>query len=318
MLSPGEVLILSGPPGSGKSTVGAELASRSTLGVHLESDIFYHWIRSGFVGPHLPEAHHQNTVVIDAVAEAAAAYARGGYAVVWDGVVGPWFLERVVRRLSDHGLAVHYAVLRPDRETALGRVARRDQTADVSGAETMWAKFADLAELETHVVASDGAPDEVVAEVESSVVAGLLKLPAATWVNDHWPVSVKGVVSWNRQVVLLRNERDEWELPGGRLELTDTSPEAALRREFAEELALDVTVGELIDSWIYDVAGKRVLILVYRCTADEPPNLSHSNEHSGVAKIHVDTLTDENIPAGYVRSISSAIDGETDDIADVI
>ena len=31
-------------------------------------------------------------MVVDAIVAAAAAYARGGYDVVVDGVIGPWFL----------------------------------------------------------------------------------------------------------------------------------------------------------------------------------------------------------------------------------
>jgi len=33
--------------------------------------------------------------------------------------------------------------------------------------------------------------------------------------DARWPVSVKGVILDGDRVVLLRNERDEWELPGG-------------------------------------------------------------------------------------------------------
>ncbi|MGN5379469.1 NUDIX domain-containing protein [Streptomyces lasalocidi] len=77
-----------------------------------------------------------------------------------------------------------------------------------------------------------------------------------------WPVSVKGVALDARdRVLLLRNERDEWELPGGRLEigtgdgvqLPDSSPEAALEREIQEETGWDVKADPLIDSgvWIY-------------------------------------------------------------------
>jgi 8-oxo-dGTP pyrophosphatase MutT (NUDIX family) len=37
--------------------------------------------------------------------------------------------------------------------------------------------------------------------------------------NDpRWPVSMKGVVLISSRVALVRNDRDEWELPGGRLE----------------------------------------------------------------------------------------------------
>ena len=48
----------------------------------------------------------------------------------------------------------------------------------------------------------------------------------------RFPVAVKGVVIRNGDVILLRNDRDEWELPGGKLELCE-SPEECLAREIA-------------------------------------------------------------------------------------
>ena len=161
MLSPGEVVIVSGPPGSGKSTVSAALAESVELGVHLESDWFFRWIRSGFVPLHLPASHTQNTAVTDVVTDAAAGYAQAGYLVVWDGIVGPWFLDRVVARLAARGVRVRYLVVRAERRTALARVRERDGTTEVSGAEVMWDQFADLGELESHVVSGEGEPGEV-------------------------------------------------------------------------------------------------------------------------------------------------------------
>ncbi|HEV7594077.1 MAG TPA: NUDIX domain-containing protein, partial [Gemmatimonadaceae bacterium] len=51
----------------------------------------------------------------------------------------------------------------------------------------------------------------------------------------RFPVTVKGVLIRDGRVVLLRNEREEWELPGGKLELSE-SPEQCLAREIEEEL----------------------------------------------------------------------------------
>jgi len=58
----------------------------------------------------------------------------------------------------------------------------------------------------------------------------------------RFPVSVKGVLFEEDQVVLLLNERDEWELPGGRLERGE-DPVVCLEREFAEELGVEVRPG---------------------------------------------------------------------------
>ncbi len=53
------------------------------------------------------------------------------------------------------------------------------------------------------------------------------------------PVSVKGVLFDHNRVILLKNERGEWELPGGRPEEGE-SPQSCLAREMTEELNLRV------------------------------------------------------------------------------
>jgi hypothetical protein len=46
--------------------------------------------------------------------------------------------------------------------------------------------------------------------------------PASTHPGAHaFPVSVKGVAVQGGRVLLLQNERNEWELPGGKLELRE-------------------------------------------------------------------------------------------------
>ena len=74
-----------------------------------------------------------------------------------------------------------------------------------------------------------------------------------------YPVSVKGVLAApSGEIVLLMNEREEWELPGGRIETGESSVEC-LVREIREELALEVTVGAPLDSYLFEVTpGKHV------------------------------------------------------------
>jgi ADP-ribose pyrophosphatase YjhB (NUDIX family) len=51
--------------------------------------------------------------------------------------------------------------------------------------------------------------------------------------HDYVPrtfgVSIKGVAVRDGKVLLLKNDRDEWELPGGRIELDETMPEGYKR-----------------------------------------------------------------------------------------
>ena len=118
-----------------------------------------------------------------------------------------------------------------------------------------------------------------------------------TYRPPTWPVSVKGVaVDTHGRVLLLKNERQEWELPGGRLETGDPaagmrgddSPEQALEREILEETGWEVKADPLIagGTWIYEpIPGRRVLIITYGCTVLTPnrvPVLSHEHKQIGL------------------------------------
>jgi 8-oxo-dGTP pyrophosphatase MutT (NUDIX family) len=98
------------------------------------------------------------------------------------------------------------------------------------------------------------------------------------------PISVKGILGPPGRIVLLRNERDEWEFPGGRLEPDDESPPACLRREISEELDVIADVGLPVHSWQYQpIAGRYVLVMAYRCeiVGTWPDQLWHSSELRG-------------------------------------
>jgi 8-oxo-dGTP pyrophosphatase MutT (NUDIX family) len=119
----------------------------------------------------------------------------------------------------------------------------------------------------------------------------------------RFPVSVKGVILRGEQVILLKNGRDEWELPGGKLEL-DEEPRACLEREIAEELGLDVQAGAILDSWVYRIApGVDVFIVTYGCHADPSGEVVHSSEHKAVGLFDLTAIDALPMPEGYRASI---------------
>jgi predicted kinase len=162
-MPPPVVQIVTGPPGSGKSTTARLVAEHFDRSVCLESDWFWTTIVKGFVPPWQTGSDPQNRAVIQALAASAAVLATSGYHVVVDGIVGPWYLDLVTAPLARRGVETHYVVLRPDLEVALARVKSRARREHASGqlaaafvdeepAAHMWAQFTGLGELERHVV----------------------------------------------------------------------------------------------------------------------------------------------------------------------
>ena len=117
------------------------------------------------------------------------------------------------------------------------------------------------------------------------------------------PVSIKGVLLLDGQVVLLKNPRDEWELPGGRADPGESHSQT-LAREFAEELSLRVAVSHAIDSYVFEVIpGRQVRIVTYGCTLAGDYSPKVSAEHTGHCLWPVNRLGEINLPEGYRRSV---------------
>ena len=120
-----------------------------------------------------------------------------------------------------------------------------------------------------------------------------------------FPVSVKGVLVRDGLVLLLKNEHEEWELPGGKLELGEEPP-ACVAREITEETGLPVTTGPILDAWQYHIReGRDVLIVTYGCHPEGNQSPTLSNEHKEIGFFTQAEVGDLNMPAGYKHSIQS-------------
>ena len=155
-MSQGRIVVITGSPGTGKSTTASLVAKESDMdkSVHMRTDDFYHYLCKGAIPPHLPEANEQNLVVIEAFLEAAKRYARGGYDVIIDGIIGPWFLKPWQSLVREH-YEVHYIILRASKEETLKRAVERsklDRKTNIELVETMWEQFCNLGIYESNVI----------------------------------------------------------------------------------------------------------------------------------------------------------------------
>lgn len=171
------LLIITGPPGAGKSTVAKILADRVDVGVLVEGDAFFGFLASGSIAPWLPESNDQNLVVTRAAAAATARFVEGGYHTIYDGVVGPWFLPSFIDAtgLTD----VDYVVLLPSVEDCLTRVRERvGHGFDDEGAtRKMHEEFAGATVEARHVLVDPpDRPDAVADLIEVAAADGSLSV----------------------------------------------------------------------------------------------------------------------------------------------
>ncbi|HWP19350.1 MAG TPA: NUDIX hydrolase [Burkholderiaceae bacterium] len=123
----------------------------------------------------------------------------------------------------------------------------------------------------------------------------------------RFPVSVKAVLIQRDHVLLLKNERDEWELPGGKLELGEDVRDCLLR-EIWEETGLQAQVGQPLTSYVYLVAGTvPVLIVPFCCQADDFSRAQRSDEHKEIGIFPISGLDGINLPEGYRQTIAEAL-----------
>ena len=98
-------------------------------------------------------------------------------------------------------------------------------------------------------------------------------------ISDKFPVSIKAIIIDDNKVLCLKNERNEWDFPGGKI-VYNEDIENCLIREIREETNLSVENLNILKPLNLKFNDVSVLVLIYSASisCDSPVIISH--EHS--------------------------------------
>lgn len=129
------------------------------------------------------------------------------------------------------------------------------------------------------------------------------------WGNLAVTISVKAIVFENGKLWLRKNERNDWELPGGRLD-DGEQPETTIEREIAEELGRHVGKPELVDVYIWQKnfgSTTHIAIVTFKCEVERIIGEFETVGEAGQAEFAQFTASEalklNNLPEVYKRAL---------------
>lgn len=123
--------------------------------------------------------------------------------------------------------------------------------------------------------------------------------------------SVKGIIERDGKILLVKDPKGVWELPGGRIEHGE-EPQQSLARELNEELGwTKITINDLIDCWSFtskvENRHNHFIILIYDVSTDGK-NIKENNEYTEYKWTPIAAIKNLNMRDGYKLSIEKYLE----------
>jgi adenylate kinase family enzyme len=162
-----QILILTGPPGAGKSSVATALADRYDRVAHIPVDGLRHFVTpTGYRAPGKPGFERQQALAIRNACALARNFMDEHFAVIIDDIVpGHEQLDLYLEGLKDAGAPVHYVRLLPSIEVC--RERNRGRHADrvpVERLDLLYRQFEAATDMPGSVIDSAGQTIEATAD----------------------------------------------------------------------------------------------------------------------------------------------------------
>ena len=124
--------------------------------------------------------------------------------------------------------------------------------------------------------------------------------------SDKFPISIKAIIIDDNKVLCLKNERNEWDFPGGKIDFNE-DVEECLRREIKEETNLNVNNLNILKPLNLKFNDVPVFVLLYSAEISCDSSIIISHEHSEYNFFSKSEIKNLNMPKDYKNIIEDLI-----------
>tara|TARA_B110000090_G_scaffold137959_1_gene151758 strand:+ start:199 stop:639 length:441 start_codon:yes stop_codon:yes gene_type:complete len=124
--------------------------------------------------------------------------------------------------------------------------------------------------------------------------------------SDKFPISIKAIIIDKNRVLCLKNERNEWDFAGGKINFNE-DVEEALRREVKEETNLNIKNLNILKPLNLNFNDVSVFVLLYSAEISCHSPILISYEHSEYNFFSKSEIMNLNIPQAYKNLIEDLI-----------
>ncbi|MFA5126407.1 MAG: NUDIX hydrolase [Patescibacteria group bacterium] len=122
--------------------------------------------------------------------------------------------------------------------------------------------------------------------------------------------TVKALFEEDKKILLVKDHKGVWEMPGGRME-NDETPEKTLKRELKEELGWEnFEIKTALEPWNFssevNATQYQFTVKIYICISHEN-KIMENNEYSEYRWVSIDEIDGLNMRDGYKQAIKEYI-----------